>query len=87
MESVIFAGSFRSNAFLADGENLSPLLSFNGKMRVSLDKRVSCCPFTPVMRAMEQAVSKVFSDTGFNVKVNFGGVAFLSNKLKGFFDE
>jgi hypothetical protein len=56
-------------------------------MRVSLGNKVSCCPFTPVMRAMEQAVSKVFCDTGFNVKVNFGGVAFLSNKLKGFFDE
>lgn len=29
----------------------------------------------------------VFSDTGFNVMVDFSGVAFLSNKLKGFFNE
>jgi hypothetical protein len=39
------------------------------------------------MSAIEQVVSMVLSDTGFNVKINFSGVAFLSNKLKGFFDE
>ena len=98
MESLILAGSFRSNGFLFWYVSLSPRLSVMGKRNESLAGKVSCCGLGNECRfpglaskdsespARKKAHKKdIVTKSLANFSPSCCWVEIESNKLQGFF--